>query len=139
MSKILLSRRQERGQGLVELALTMPMLVVVLAGLIHFGLVMQTQQVITNASRAGARRACMPQGDAGAVQTAVLNYCQNAGLSTSKVTVNTDLNTTTSRATVTVTYQFSSPVQGMLDAAAKLLKTSVVTPKQLQATTVMRM
>ena len=139
-------RTGERGQGLVELAVTTPLLILILAGLVHFGLIMQTQQVITNASRIGARRGTQAGGDAGTIQSAVMNYCQLAGLDTSKVTVQVNIYNTTSQATVTVSYQFTSPVEGTLVAMAAMISraagagtSSLVAPHQLQATTVMRL
>ncbi|MBI3951413.1 MAG: pilus assembly protein [Acidobacteria bacterium] len=142
-------RRNEHGQGLVELCMTLPMLVVILAGLVHFGLVLQSQQIITNASRVGARRGTQPQGDVASIQAAVTDYCQQAGLDSSKVSVQVNIDNTTSRAAVTVSYQFTSPVEGMLTAAAALITkvaaglglnaSSLIAPRQLQATTVMRL
>lgn len=53
-----MSRRSpvgERGQGLVEFALLLPVLIVLIMGMVEFGLILFNQQVITNASREGAR------------------------------------------------------------------------------------
>jgi len=47
-------RRQE-GTSVVEFALVLPLLVLLLAGIVEFGLIMYNQQIITNASREGAR------------------------------------------------------------------------------------
>lgn len=148
MKKNVFRRTGERGQGLVELALTLPMLIVILAGLVHFGFIMQSQQVITNASRVGARRGTQADGDESKIQTAVVNYCQQAGLDPGDLSVQVNVDTDTSQVSVTVTYQFTSPVEGALLAAAALLNasaqatgmsSSLVTPRQLQATTVMRL
>ena len=136
MSKRAFRQRQQRGQGLVELALTMPLLVVIFSGLAHFGLVMQNQHVITNASRVGVRAATQPGGTIAGVQTAVADYCQQAGLDSSQVAVQVDLNTTTTWAAVTVSYPFTSPLQGIL-AAVGLGRVNTQNP--LQAMTVMRL
>ena len=45
----------ERGAALVELAILLPFLVLILVGIIEFGLLFYNQQVLTNASREGAR------------------------------------------------------------------------------------
>jgi len=126
----------------MEFALTAPLIFLVLAGLVHFGLTMHAQQTITNASRVGARRAAQSGPDAGVVQQAVLDYCQQAGLDTSKLSVSINMGSVNSDIQVTVSYQFSSPVEGVLRAMASLVtgtdQQEVVIPNQLQATTVMR-
>lgn len=50
--KILFNRR---GATLVEFALILPLLIILIFGIIEFGLIMYDQQVITNAAREGAR------------------------------------------------------------------------------------
>jgi Flp pilus assembly protein TadG len=45
----------ERGAALVELALVVPLLLVVIAGIVDFGFAFQRYEVITNAAREGAR------------------------------------------------------------------------------------
>lgn len=47
--------KSERGSALVEFALILPLLVLLLFGIIEFGLLLYNQQVLTNASREGAR------------------------------------------------------------------------------------
>jgi Flp pilus assembly protein TadG len=48
-------RESQRGAALVEFALVLPLLLVLVFGTIEFGLLMFNQQIITNASREGAR------------------------------------------------------------------------------------
>ena len=45
----------ERGNAAVELALMMPILMLILFGIINFGVLIYNQSVITNAAREGAR------------------------------------------------------------------------------------
>jgi uncharacterized protein (UPF0333 family) len=52
-------RRRTRGQALVEFALLTPVLMVFVVGVIDFGKLFYTYQVITNAAREGARRAAL--------------------------------------------------------------------------------
>jgi Flp pilus assembly protein TadG len=137
MSKRAFKHQQQRGQGLVELALTMPLLVMIFSGLAHFGMIMQNQHVITNASRVGARAATQPGGTLAGVQTAVAEYCQQAGLDPSQATVQADVNTASTWATVTVSYPFTSPLQGILAAVG--LGRSANTQDPLRSTTVMRL
>lgn len=49
--------RRERGNVAVELALAMPLLMLIIAGVIDLGLLFWEKQVITNATREGARAA----------------------------------------------------------------------------------
>jgi Flp pilus assembly protein TadG len=49
-----------RGAELVEFALVLPMLLLVFGGIVDFGLLLQRQQVLTNAAREGARLAILP-------------------------------------------------------------------------------
>lgn len=45
----------ERGAALVEFALVFPILLLLLMGIVEFGLLFYNKQVLTNASREGAR------------------------------------------------------------------------------------
>jgi len=45
----------EKGAAIIEFALVLPLLIIIISGAIEFGLVMYNKQVITNASREGAR------------------------------------------------------------------------------------
>ena len=50
-----MKKPNERGVSAVEFALVLPVLVLILFGIVEFGLILYNQQVITNASREGAR------------------------------------------------------------------------------------
>jgi Flp pilus assembly protein TadG len=52
-------RQSERGSVAVEFALLIPVLLLVLFGIINFGVLMYNQAVITNAAREGARWAAI--------------------------------------------------------------------------------
>jgi hypothetical protein len=56
--------RSEAGAELVEFALVLPLLLLVLGGIVDFGMLMQRQQVVTNAAREGARLAAVGYSDA---------------------------------------------------------------------------
>ncbi len=92
MAPIIASKRNsnERGAALVEFALSLPLLLVVIAGIVDFGFVFQRYEVITNAAREGARFASLPQftGNDTAIQNRVRDYVRN-GLS---ITDNAALN-----------------------------------------------
>ena len=50
----------ERGQSLIETALTLPLLLLVSVSIFEFGRAYQMTQVLTNAAREGARVAVLP-------------------------------------------------------------------------------
>jgi Flp pilus assembly protein TadG len=52
--------RSETGAELVEFALTLPLLLLVIFGIIDFGFLFQRYEIITNAAREGARLATLP-------------------------------------------------------------------------------
>jgi Flp pilus assembly protein TadG len=55
MSAVQPARHPQRGASAVEFAVVLPVLILILFGTIEFGLFMFNKQVITNASREGAR------------------------------------------------------------------------------------
>ena len=74
------TRGNEDGQALVEFALVLPILVLLLIGMMEFGLLLYNQQVITNASREGARFGIVsrnPRWDVNQISAVVDNYCLN--------------------------------------------------------------
>lgn len=50
----------ERGQAIIELALTLPLLLLIVLGVFDFGLMFQKYEVVTNAAREGARVGVLP-------------------------------------------------------------------------------
>jgi len=77
--------RSEDGAVLVEAALTLPLLLLVVMGIIDFGLLFQRYEVVTNAAREGARVAVLPGytnqlSPDGDVQLRVRQYLQAGGL-----------------------------------------------------------
>jgi Flp pilus assembly protein TadG len=59
-------------------------------GMIEFGRMIMVQQILTNASREGARMAVLDGATTSSVQTAVQNYLQGATVGNAQVTVNPD-------------------------------------------------
>ena len=66
--------RSEAGAELVEFALVLPIMLLVVAGIIDFGLLLQRQLVVTNAAREGARIAILPNYGAADVQARVTQF-----------------------------------------------------------------
>jgi len=65
---------RERGAAMLEMALTLPLLLLVCVGILEFGRAYQTWQVLTNAAREGARVAVLPGVTDSAVQSRVRTY-----------------------------------------------------------------
>ena len=64
----------ERGSALLEMALTLPLLLLVSVAIFEFGRAYQTQQVLTNAAREGARMAVLPDASTDTSETRVRQY-----------------------------------------------------------------
>jgi Flp pilus assembly protein TadG len=115
--------RGQRGQALIETALTLPLLLLVGIGIIEFGRAYQTWQVLTNAAREGARMSSLPNTSVTAVQDRVKDYLLAGALPSTNVgntTVNVDQRstvtlsdgTTVTASQVVVDYPFQFMVLG---------------------------
>jgi Flp pilus assembly protein TadG len=80
--------RSQTGAELVEFALVLPILLLVFGGIVDFGLLLQRQQVITNAAREGARLAVLPGYTAADVQARVTQFVRE-GLNNPSLTPST--------------------------------------------------
>jgi Flp pilus assembly protein TadG len=83
-----LCRINRRGAAAVEFALVAPVFFLMVFGMIEFGRMIMVQQVITNASREGARIAVLDGTTGAEVISAVNSYLQGARLSGANVSVN---------------------------------------------------
>jgi Flp pilus assembly protein TadG len=72
-------RQSERGAELIEMALILPLLLAMLAGIVDFGRLFQRMEVTTNAAREGARLASLPGYNQTDVQNRVRAY-MDAGI-----------------------------------------------------------
>jgi Flp pilus assembly protein TadG len=113
-------RPAERGSALLEMALTLPLLLLVSVAIFELGRAYQTQQILTNAAREGARMAVLPDASSSNIQTRVREYLQMGQLSnvdTATVNVTTTATipmgaSTVSASLVTVNYPFQFTVLG---------------------------
>jgi hypothetical protein len=64
-------RQDRQGQAMVELALVLPILILVLMGIIDFGRVYHGYLAVTTAAREGARQAAIGASDSEITQTAI--------------------------------------------------------------------
>jgi Flp pilus assembly protein TadG len=81
-------RRNRRGTAAVEFALVAPVFFLLVFGMIEYGRMVMVQQVITNASREGARVGVLDGSAASDVSTAVNNYLSAAKISGATTTCN---------------------------------------------------
>ncbi len=132
----------ERGQALVELALVLPMILILLVGILEFARAWNAHQVITDAAREGARIAIVadqPPIDSMTkktmVKAAISKALNNAAIDPSKATVTVNGNGDGSGAQTTVNIQlpyhftFFGPIIKMATGTGQAdikLKTSFV-------------
>jgi Flp pilus assembly protein TadG len=81
-------RKKRKGAAAVEFALVAPVFVLLVFGMIEYGRMVMVQQVITNASREGARRAVLDGVTASDVSNTVTTYLTNGAVSGATVTMN---------------------------------------------------
>jgi len=97
-------RRDDRGTALIEMAFTLPLLLLISIGIIEFGRAFQTWQVLTNAAREGARVAVLPGISDSMVTARVNEYIQAGALDASETpTISIQRNATISYGTGTAT------------------------------------
>lgn len=82
--------RRRRGAAAAEFAVVLPVFLLVTFGILEFGRMIMVQQVLTNASREGARLACIEGTSVSDVQTAVNQFLTNASVSGVSVAVSPD-------------------------------------------------
>ena len=109
-----LRRRDQKGQALVEFALVVGVFVMVLYGLIYFGMAVATKQRVTNAAAEGARAAVGQSSAALAQTTAQTRVTSLLGTANGRYTVtpvaapcNSAAPTGPQCVTVTVTWDWS--------------------------------
>jgi Flp pilus assembly protein TadG len=76
VNKLLRRVRCDRGAELIELALVLPILLLVFAGIVDFALMFQRYLTVSNAAREGARIAVLPGYTEADVQSRVTQYVQ---------------------------------------------------------------
>lgn len=70
----------QRGQALIETALTLPIVLVLSISIFEFGRALQVWQLLTNAAREGARVSVLPGTTIDETQSRVLAYMAAGGL-----------------------------------------------------------
>lgn len=120
--------RADKGQAAVEFALVLPVLMAIVLGIVQFGILFNNYITLTDAVRAGARKAAVsrPLNDSGAsAKTAVQNAATNLDLSKLTVTVtSTNWTVAGSNVTVTATYPYSIDILGWTVKSGNLTSTT---------------
>ena len=117
--------KNERGAALIETAVTIPIVLLISVGIFEFGRAYQTWQVLTNASREGARQAILLGKTDADVQGTVQTYMRSGGLPSTRVasaSVQIERNVamgsnTASRITVSYPFEFM-----VIDRVAQLVR-----------------
>jgi Flp pilus assembly protein TadG len=78
--------RAEGGSQLIEFVIVFPILMLLIAGIVDFGMMFRTFEVVTNASREGARVAVLQGYTLTDVQSRVKEYLDSSGLTSPVVT-----------------------------------------------------
>jgi Flp pilus assembly protein TadG len=76
-------RRNRRGAAAVEFAVVAPVFFLLVFGMIEYGRMVMVQQVITNASREGARKAVLDGSTTAEVKTVVNEYLASGSITPS--------------------------------------------------------
>lgn len=79
--------RRRLGAAMVEFAVVAPVFFLVIIAMVEFGRMIMVQQVMTNATREGARRAVIEGATEQEVRTLVENYLTNTGVNGATVDV----------------------------------------------------
>jgi len=123
--------RNEDGQAAAEMALVLPVLAAILLAIAQFGIAFNNYITLTDATRAGARKAAVSRfvGDQGAsAETAVRAAASNlkqSGPGSLSVDVNaTNWKVPGSNVTVTATYPYSINILGWTIAGGFLTSTT---------------
>jgi len=102
----------EDGAELLELAIALPILMLIIGGVIDFAILFQRYEVVTNAAREGARVAVLPDFGTADVQNRVTSYLAASGLTDAAPAPTVSFTTSDvgvggpSISTVTVTVQY---------------------------------
>ena len=136
-------RRSDSGAELIELAIVLPILLVVVAGIVDFGFLFQRYEAVTNAAREGARVAILPNFNDTDVQERVKQYLDSTGLDRTASVVplptRSTLTLTTGATVDVVTVHVFYPARfSYLGPFVQMVGGSYASSIMLKATSVMR-
>jgi Flp pilus assembly protein TadG len=128
--------KQQWGSATVEMAIILPLLLLLVFGIAEFGIALYRQEVLTNASREGARAGIVlstPAVTTAQIQNAVTNYLTSAGWNAALATVTATGAGGAFGTPVTVTVTYDTPFSVLSG-----LVPGIPATKTLTAQTVMR-
>lgn len=123
--------KNKKGQAMVEMAIVIPILLMILMGIFEFGRIFNTYLILTNASREGARSAAVGHSDTEIIQkinNAVV-YLDSSNLTT---TITPSKNSRKRGTEATVNLQYD------VDIVAPIIDAIIPNPFHLETQTVMR-
>lgn len=122
------SIENERGSVMVEFALVSMLLVLLLAGIIQFGLIFNTFMLLEDAARNAARTAAIATLSDEQIKSNIINSLAPVVLDVSNILIEPAIRTRGQMLTVTVNYQYQIPVTfGVLPESYLLIaKTSML-------------
>jgi Flp pilus assembly protein TadG len=138
-----LRSKNEEGAGLVEFAILAPLLVILLFGLLEFGLSLYAKEVLTNASREGARYGviyCTPRRTIPQIKAQVQDYLTKSGFTdTADINVSADPASLKSNDLLTVAVSYPYTFQVLPGFFASFFDSAMTSTVTLKANTVMLM
>jgi Flp pilus assembly protein TadG len=135
--------QSEKGAALIEAAITVPIILLISVGIFEFGRAYQTWQVLTNASREGARLAVIEGSTDAEVRKRVTDFLTAGGLKTltdDKIAVKRDvtLTATSTGSRIEISYPFEFMVLNPVVRLVAPTDTKTGAPITMAAATVMR-
>lgn len=131
MSSIRRALKKRRGQAMVEFAMVLPIFILLVMGIMEFGLLFHEYMVVTAASREGARAAAV-----GGTDAEVTTAAKNAASSVNKGLLNATVTPSTRLKGTSVTVTVSNPVKINTPLISAMFP---VNPILVSGSTVMRM
>lgn len=135
MGKIVIKTKPNRkswgnikGQGLVEFALVVPLLLLLVIGIAEFGRAWMTKNILTGAAREGVRILAVEMGGVAAAEARADNVLKSAGITTATVTV-IDASSY-EPVSVTVTYNFPVVLAGFIPGLDNIPLSSTTTMRR---------
>ncbi|MCX7842956.1 MAG: pilus assembly protein [Clostridia bacterium] len=121
-----------RGQSVVETALVLPLIILILAGIIDFGLLFNNYLVISNASREAARLAAVGASDS-AINSSIINAARSLDQNLMTVTITPSQSSRKKGDEISVLITYNNRLM------TPVISAIVPNPVQLRSRTVMRM
>lgn len=123
--------KNEKGQSIVELAILIPFLLIMLMGIFEFGRIMNTQLVITYASREGVRSASVGASDEEIVEI-INKSLSSLNSSCVNISITPDKISRTRGTAVSVKVEYD------VDIIVPIIENIIPNPLHLEAETFMR-